>query len=151
MHRRRLPAGLACPSPCQRRPAPAALAEPPGPLRGALRAGRAGGGAGAAEEPRLRPLRRYRADLAGGVALEFLHVPYRSAGQAVGGLHTGEIDLDMGDLGLLLPHVRDGRSRLLAVTPAQRVPEAPATRCRSGTCSAARAARRPRWRRGWSR
>jgi tripartite-type tricarboxylate transporter receptor subunit TctC len=54
--------------------------------------------------------------------LEFLHVPYRGAGQAVNGLYTGEIDLYMGDLGLLLPHVRDGKFRLLAVTPEARVP-----------------------------
>lgn len=61
--------------------------------------------------------------------LEFLHVPYRGAGQAVNGLYTGEIDIYMGDLGLLLPHVRDGKFHLLAVTPAKRVPlvpEAPA-------------------------
>ncbi|RYI85082.1 MAG: tripartite tricarboxylate transporter substrate binding protein, partial [Acetobacteraceae bacterium] len=62
-------------------------------------------------------------------ALECLHVPYRGAGQAVNGLYTGEIDVYMGDLGLLLPHVRDGKFRLLAVTPEARVPlvpEAPA-------------------------
>lgn len=58
-------------------------------------------------------------------ALEFLHVPYRGAGQAVNGLYTGEIDLYMGDLGLLLPHVRDGKFRLLAVTPEARVPLVP--------------------------
>ena len=31
----------------------------------------------------------------------------------------------MGDLGLLLPHVRDGKFRLLAVTPEARVPLVP--------------------------
>ncbi|RYI81281.1 MAG: tripartite tricarboxylate transporter substrate binding protein [Acetobacteraceae bacterium] len=58
-------------------------------------------------------------------ALEFLHVPYRGAGQAVNGLYTGEIDVYMGDLGLLLPHVREGKFRLLAVTPETRVPLVP--------------------------
>ena len=53
--------------------------------------------------------------------LEFLHVPYRGAGQAVNGLYTGEIDAYMGDLGLLLPHVRDNKFRLLCVTSAHRV------------------------------
>lgn len=57
--------------------------------------------------------------------LEFLHVPYRGAGQAVNGLYTGEIDIYMGDLGLLMPHVRDGKFRLLAVTPETRVPLVP--------------------------
>jgi tripartite-type tricarboxylate transporter receptor subunit TctC len=60
--------------------------------------------------------------------VECLHVPYRGAGQAVSGLYTGEIDVYMGDLGLLLPHVQDSRFRLLCVTPAHRValvPDAP--------------------------
>ena len=60
--------------------------------------------------------------------LEFLHVPYRGAGQAVNGLYTGEIDVYMGDLGLLLPHVREAKFRLLAVTteaPVALLPGAP--------------------------
>jgi tripartite-type tricarboxylate transporter receptor subunit TctC len=56
---------------------------------------------------------------------EFLHVPYRGAGQAVNAVYTGEIEVYIGDLGLLLPHVREGRMRLLAVTSAHRLPLAP--------------------------
>jgi tripartite-type tricarboxylate transporter receptor subunit TctC len=51
---------------------------------------------------------------------EFLHVPYRGAGQAVTALYSGEIGTYMGDLGLLLPHVRDGRFRALGVTSPSR-------------------------------
>ena len=52
---------------------------------------------------------------------EFLHVPYRGAGQAVNAVYTGEIAVYIGDLGLLLPHVRDGRMRMLAVTSGHRL------------------------------
>lgn len=57
--------------------------------------------------------------------LEFLHIPYRGAGQAVNAVYTGEIDLYIGELGLLLPHLRDGRFRLLAVTTEAKVPLVP--------------------------
>lgn len=56
---------------------------------------------------------------------EFLHVPYRGAGQAVNAVYTGEISVYIGDLGLLLPHVRDGRMRMLAVTSDRRLPLLP--------------------------
>ncbi len=58
---------------------------------------------------------------------EFLHVPYRGAGQAVNAVYTGEIEVYIGDLGLLLPHINDGRMRLLAVTSAARLPLVPNT------------------------
>ncbi len=61
--------------------------------------------------------------------VELLHVPYRGAGQAINAVYTGEIQVYIGDLGLLLPHVRDGRMRLLGVTSGQRLgmlPDAPA-------------------------
>jgi tripartite-type tricarboxylate transporter receptor subunit TctC len=57
--------------------------------------------------------------------LELLHVPYRGAGMAVNALYAGEIGVYMGDLGLLLPHVADGRFRMLAVTSAARLPLLP--------------------------
>lgn len=59
--------------------------------------------------------------------VEFLHIPYRGAGQSVTAVLTGEIAVYIGDLGLLLPHVRDGRMRLLAVTSQQRLPLLPDT------------------------
>ncbi|MBL6455228.1 hypothetical protein JMJ55_07830 [Belnapia sp. T6] len=60
--------------------------------------------------------------------LDFLHVPYRGAGQAVNGLYTSEIGVYMGDLGLLLPHVQSGKFRPLCVTSPKRtalLPEVP--------------------------
>ncbi len=66
---------------------------------------------------------------------EFLHVPYRGAGQAINAVYTGEIQVYIGDLGLLLPHVRDGRIRLLGVTSSQRLPMLPETPALSETLS----------------
>lgn len=60
--------------------------------------------------------------------VEFLHVPYRGAGQAINAVYTGEIATYMGDLGLLLPHIQDGRFRLIAMTsrdPVPLMPDAP--------------------------
>lgn len=56
------------------------------------------------------------------------HVPYRGSGQLISGFLAGDVDVMSGDLATLLPHVREGRGVLLAVTPAERVravPEVP--------------------------
>jgi tripartite-type tricarboxylate transporter receptor subunit TctC len=55
-------------------------------------------------------------------------VPYRGAGQALNAVYTGEIQVYIGDLGLLLPHVREGTLRALAVASPVRsavLPEVP--------------------------
>jgi tripartite-type tricarboxylate transporter receptor subunit TctC len=54
-----------------------------------------------------------------GIALQ--HVPYRGQGQLVGAFLAGDVDVMSGDLATLLPHHREGRGRLLAVTAPQRV------------------------------
>ncbi len=79
--------------------------------------------------------------------LELLHVPYRGAGMAVNALYAGEIGVYMGDLGLLLPHVADGRFRMLAVTSAARLPLLPGAPAvaEAGRLGAG-AARRGEWR-----
>ncbi len=61
--------------------------------------------------------------------LDLLHVPYRGAGQALTAVLAGDFSVYIGDLGLLLPHVQEGRMRMLGVTSAQRLamlPETPA-------------------------
>jgi len=49
------------------------------------------------------------------------HVPYRGQGQLIGAFLAGDVDVMSGDLATLLPHHREGRARLLAVTAPQRV------------------------------
>lgn len=53
------------------------------------------------------------------------HVPYRGQGQLIGGFLAGDVDVMSGDLGTLLPHHREGRARLLAVTAPERVAAVP--------------------------
>jgi tripartite-type tricarboxylate transporter receptor subunit TctC len=48
--------------------------------------------------------------------IEMLHVPYRGGGQALTGLLGGEIQVLFSTLVQILPHVRDGRLKGLAVT-----------------------------------
>jgi tripartite-type tricarboxylate transporter receptor subunit TctC len=60
--------------------------------------------------------------------MSWQHVPYRGQGQLVGAFLAGDVDVMSGDLGTLLPHHREGRGRLIAVTAPQRgplVPEVP--------------------------
>jgi tripartite-type tricarboxylate transporter receptor subunit TctC len=57
--------------------------------------------------------------------IDMLHVPYRGGGQAVTGLLGGEVQLIFSALTQLLPYVRDGRLRGLAVTSEARSELAP--------------------------
>lgn len=50
------------------------------------------------------------------------HVPYRGSAPAVGDLLAGQIQVMLSDIPPVLPHVRTGRLRALAVTSAQRQP-----------------------------
>lgn len=53
------------------------------------------------------------------------HVPYRGQGQLISGFLAGDVTVMSGDLATLLPHHREGRARILAVTAPQRVPLLP--------------------------
>ncbi|MGX9966194.1 tripartite tricarboxylate transporter substrate binding protein [Roseomonas sp. F4] len=60
---------------------------------------------------------------AGGI--ELLHVPYRGAAPAVTDLVAGQVQMMFGDVPVMLPHVRSGSIRALAVTAAERSPALP--------------------------
>jgi tripartite-type tricarboxylate transporter receptor subunit TctC len=57
--------------------------------------------------------------------VEFTHVPYRSASQAVFDLMEGRIQIQFGLVGASLSAVRDGKLTALAVTSSERVPDLP--------------------------
>jgi len=57
--------------------------------------------------------------------IDLLHVPYRSGGEAITGVITGETPLYFAPLATALPHVRQGRLRALAVTTPKRLPLLP--------------------------
>jgi tripartite-type tricarboxylate transporter receptor subunit TctC len=57
--------------------------------------------------------------------IEMVHIPYRGGGQALTGLLGGEIQVLFSTLVQILPHVRDGRLKGLAVTSESRSPLAP--------------------------
>ena len=56
---------------------------------------------------------------------QMLHVPYKGAGPAMSDLLAGRIHLIITDQGTVLPHIRAGKLRGIAVTPEQRSPLAP--------------------------
>ncbi len=51
---------------------------------------------------------------------QMTHVPYKGTGAAVADLLGGQVQLIMGTLGVMLPHVKTGRLRGIAVTNAKR-------------------------------
>jgi tripartite-type tricarboxylate transporter receptor subunit TctC len=60
--------------------------------------------------------------------VDMLHVPYKGTGQAVTDLLGGQIDVMFGPAETVMPHVKAGKLRALAVTSAQRfavLPELP--------------------------
>jgi len=60
--------------------------------------------------------------------IELNHVPYRTSSQAILDLAEGRIDITFGILGTLLPLIKEGRIRALAVTTEQRnadIPDVP--------------------------
>ena len=57
--------------------------------------------------------------------IEMVHVPYRGGGQALTGLLGGEVQVLFSTLVQILPQVRDGRVKGLAVTSERRSPLAP--------------------------
>jgi len=59
------------------------------------------------------------------VGIRLLHVPYKSAGQASAALLAGESQILLTNMASLLPFVRSGRVRALAVSSPQRIAPAP--------------------------
>ena len=57
--------------------------------------------------------------------LQITHVPYRGTALAVADLLAGTLTLVFGDPVTVLPHLKSGKLRALAVTSAQRSPVAP--------------------------
>ena len=51
-----------------------------------------------------------------------VHVPYKGGGPAVAALVQGEVDLFAGGASLLIPHVKSGQVKMIAVTEASRSP-----------------------------
>ena len=56
---------------------------------------------------------------------QMVHVPFRDAQQAITGLVGGQVDLQFENLGAIVPHVKAGRVRGLAVTGPKRSPAVP--------------------------
>ena len=56
---------------------------------------------------------------------EMQHVPYKDAQQAVAGVIAGQVDLQFENTGAIVPHVKAGRVRALAISTAQRSPALP--------------------------
>jgi tripartite-type tricarboxylate transporter receptor subunit TctC len=63
--------------------------------------------------------------LAATAKVQFLHVPYRGIGPAFTDLLGGSLQMLMPSVASVLPHIRAGKMRALAVTSAQRSPMAP--------------------------
>jgi tripartite-type tricarboxylate transporter receptor subunit TctC len=59
--------------------------------------------------------------------IQMLHVPYKGAAPAINDLLPGRIQVWIGAANSLLPHVREGRVRLLAAANSQRSPLVPDT------------------------
>lgn len=57
--------------------------------------------------------------------VKMIHVPYRGTGPAVVGVVSGEVPLSFSNMLSMLPHVKSGRLRGLAVTSVQRSSAAP--------------------------
>lgn len=54
-----------------------------------------------------------------------IHIPYRGGGPMIADLVAGQIDMTVNGKSVLLPHIRTGRLRALAVSGAERSPELP--------------------------
>jgi len=57
--------------------------------------------------------------------VDLMHVPYKSGGEAIIGVVTGEVPVYFSPLATALPHVQQGRLRGLAVTTLKRLPQLP--------------------------
>jgi tripartite-type tricarboxylate transporter receptor subunit TctC len=68
--------------------------------------------------------------------VDITHVPYRGGGPAITDLLSGNIDMMFDVMPALMPHVREGRMRPLAVGSAERVDYVPRPRERAGHAGA---------------
>jgi tripartite-type tricarboxylate transporter receptor subunit TctC len=57
--------------------------------------------------------------------INLVHVPYRGVGPAVSDMLGGHIQMIVADVPFLLPHIRSGAIKALAVTSAARIPALP--------------------------
>src|SRR3954463_4856907 len=57
--------------------------------------------------------------------IDIVHVPYKGAAPAVNDLLGGQVQMGIFDVPIVLPHIKSGRLKALAVTTAQRVPTLP--------------------------
>jgi tripartite-type tricarboxylate transporter receptor subunit TctC len=57
--------------------------------------------------------------------VDMVHIPYKGGGPAVTALLAGQVQLNFATIPSVLPHVRNGRLRAIAVTTAKRSPAAP--------------------------
>jgi tripartite-type tricarboxylate transporter receptor subunit TctC len=81
------------------------------------------GSAGSGNQSHLAPEM-----LAQAAGVKFLHVPYKGEAPAITDLLAGQIDMIIGTMPALLPHVRSGKLRAVAVTQPRRsnaVPDVP--------------------------
>ena len=62
-------------------------------------------------------------NLAAGIHMQ--HVPYKGSGQAVVDLVGGQVQMMVSGMSSVMPHIKAGRLRALAVTGAQRSPAVP--------------------------
>ena len=57
--------------------------------------------------------------------IDVVGVPYKSGGESVTAVLAGQVDATIEGITILLPHIRDGKLRALAVTSRERTPLAP--------------------------
>ena len=57
--------------------------------------------------------------------IDVLHVPYKGAAPAVSDLLGGQVQMGIFDVPVVLPHIKSGKFKALAVTSAKRVPTLP--------------------------
>src|SRR5712691_5890333 len=60
-----------------------------------------------------------------GAGLDIVHVPYKGASPALAGVIAGEVSIGFNSLASVLPHMRSGKLRVLAVLEAKRYPGLP--------------------------
>lgn len=57
--------------------------------------------------------------------IDLVHVPYKGAAPAVNDLLGGQVQMGVFDVPILLPHIRSGKLKALAITSAKRAPTLP--------------------------
>src|SRR5712691_2011813 len=60
-----------------------------------------------------------------GAGVDIVHVPYKGASPALAGVIAGEVSIGFNSLASVLPHMRSGKLRVLAVLEAKRYPGLP--------------------------